>query len=53
VGFEFGCMVLWMDRVEHATHAEVWLELSTTDVEASARQLEAGGPSVRRRRRRR
>ena len=46
VGFEFGSMVLWLDRVEHATHAEVWLELSTSDVEASARLLEAVGARV-------
>src|SRR3954453_6707280 len=32
VGFAFGSMVLWLDRVEHATHAEVWLELSTSNV---------------------
>jgi hypothetical protein len=46
VGFEFGAMVLWLDRVDHATHAEVWLELSATDVEASANALEAAGARV-------
>ena len=43
VGFEFGSIVLWIDRVEHATHAEVWLELSTSDVEGSTSVLVAAG----------
>jgi hypothetical protein len=46
VGFEFGSMVLWLDRVEHATHAEVWLELSTTDVDASTAALVGAGARV-------
>lgn len=46
IGFEFGSMVLWLDRVEHATHAEVWLELSTTDVDASTAALVAAGARV-------
>ena len=46
VGFEFGSMTLWIDRVEHATHAEVWLELSTADVEAGARRLTDAGARV-------
>jgi hypothetical protein len=43
VGFSFGPMVLWLDRVEHATHAEVWLELSTPDVETATATLVAAG----------
>ena len=46
VGFAFGSMVLWLDRVEHATHAEVWLELTTTDVETAALDLSASGARI-------
>lgn len=46
VGFGFGTMVLGLDRVEHATHAEVWLELSTADVESSVADLVAAGARI-------
>ena len=45
-GFEFGDTRLWLDRVEHATHAEVWLELSTSDVDRGAAVLASGGARV-------
>ncbi|MEN3271777.1 MAG: hypothetical protein V7636_538 [Actinomycetota bacterium] len=46
VGFAFGSSVLWLDRVEHATHAEVWLELSSDDVDADASTLVAAGARI-------
>ena len=47
VGFSFGSMTLWVDKVAHATHAEVWLELATADVNAAtARVVAAGGQVV-------
>ena len=29
--FEFGAMRLWIDRVEHLSQAEVWLEVLCSD----------------------
>jgi len=46
VGFGFGSMVLWLDRVDHATHAEVWLELSTSNVRSAAEKLAAAGARI-------
>jgi len=46
VGFAFGSVVLWLDRVEHATHAEVWLELTAPDVEAASREMSASGARI-------
>ncbi len=43
VGFEFGANQLWIDRVEGLSQAELWLELSTADVSAAARHLQAAG----------
>jgi hypothetical protein len=44
--FGFGGCRLWLDRVEHATHAEVWLELTTDDVDAGAEELRRSGARV-------
>lgn len=41
VVFAFGDMRLWVDRVEAASQAEVWLEVTTDDHEAAASWLAA------------
>lgn len=43
VGFEFGANHLWIDRVDGLSQAEIWLELSTTDVAAAADHLQSAG----------
>lgn len=43
LGFEFGANQLWIDRVGGLSQAEIWLELSTSDVQAAARHLESAG----------
>jgi predicted enzyme related to lactoylglutathione lyase len=43
VVFEFGANHLWIDRVEHVSQAEIWLELVADDVEAAAEYLKAAG----------
>ncbi|HET7203630.1 MAG TPA: hypothetical protein VFI92_09720 [Steroidobacteraceae bacterium] len=43
VAFEFGSNVLWIDRVEHLSRAEVWLEVVADDVTRAAAQLESAG----------
>lgn len=40
VGFEFGANQLWIDRVEHISQAELWLELSTDDIEGAAEHFQ-------------
>jgi catechol 2,3-dioxygenase-like lactoylglutathione lyase family enzyme len=37
--FEFGANLLWLDRVETMTQAEIWLELRTPDTAEAARHL--------------
>ncbi len=39
VCFKFGSNQLWIDRVDGMSQAELWLELSTSDVESAARHL--------------
>ncbi len=43
VGFEFGANQLWVDRVDGMSQAEIWLELSTSDVQAAASHLKSAG----------
>ena len=43
VCFEFGANQLWVDRVDGLSQAEVWLEMSTSDVRAAADHLESAG----------
>lgn len=39
----FGEVTLWLDRVDNYTHAELWLEVRTDDLDAArARLAEAG-----------
>lgn len=47
VVFEFGTQKLWVDRVDHLSQAEVWLELVTGDVSAASSQLAEQGVSRR------
>lgn len=44
--FEFGAGRLWLDRVERATHAEVWLEILTGDVDEGAARLARSGARI-------
>ncbi len=37
--FEYGPNLLWLDRVETMTQAELWLELRTPDTAAAAKRL--------------
>ncbi len=39
VGFSFGEMTLWVDRVQHQSQVDVWLELFTDDPEEALTQL--------------
>ncbi|MDQ2068782.1 hypothetical protein [Natronospira bacteriovora] len=41
--FRFGDKVLWIDRVETLSQAEIWLEVLTDDIEAAADYLKAEG----------
>ena len=43
VCFEFGANQLWIDRVDGFSQAEIWLELSTPDVQAAASHLKSSG----------
>ncbi|GAB3064725.1 hypothetical protein [Stenotrophomonas tumulicola] len=39
VGFVFGDMTLWIDRVERQSQVDVWLELFTEDPDRALEQL--------------
>ena len=39
VVFEFGDSRLWLDKVDHFSRAEIWLELQSDDVGAAAEYL--------------
>lgn len=41
--FAFGSLVLWIDRMERLSQAEVWLEVVTGDVAAAEAWLEGAG----------
>ncbi|MDX1541751.1 MAG: hypothetical protein R3349_10145 [Geminicoccaceae bacterium] len=41
--FEFGPLVLWIDRMERLSQAEVWLEVVADDLAAAAAELDAAG----------
>jgi catechol 2,3-dioxygenase-like lactoylglutathione lyase family enzyme len=43
VVFEYGANLLWLDRVDTMTQAELWLELRTPDTAAAAEQLDRHG----------
>ena len=37
--FEFGDKRLWLDKVDHISQAEIWLEIRTDDITAAAEYL--------------
>jgi hypothetical protein len=41
IGFRFGEMTLWIDRVPHQSQVDVWLELFSDDPTAALRNLES------------
>ncbi len=43
IGFEFGEMTLWLDRVEKQSQTDVWLEIFSDDPDTAIEQL--GGPA--------
>ncbi len=43
IAFRFGDKVLWVDKVETFSQAEIWLEVNPDDVEAAAAHLAAAG----------
>ena len=43
VGFQFGSNQLWVDRVDGLSQAEIWLELSTDDLQGAASHLKSTG----------
>lgn len=43
VVFKYGANLLWLDRVDTMTQAELWLELRTPDTAAAAEQLDRHG----------
>jgi hypothetical protein len=45
--FEFGANRLWLDREDHLSQAELWLEVTTDDVPAAADYLAQKGTARR------
>lgn len=45
--FQFGTMRLWLDEVPHYSQTDIWLELSTGDVEGAVAHLTAAQTPVR------
>lgn len=45
--FQFGSMRLWLDEVSHYSQVDVWLELSTDDLERAVAHLTAAQTPVR------
>ena len=43
VGFEFGANQLWIDRVDGLSQAELWLELSASDIPKASEHLASAG----------
>ncbi|MBO9456510.1 hypothetical protein J7376_14000 [Paracoccus sp. R12_1] len=43
VGFAFGTLTLWIDRVPHQSRSDVWLELFSDDPDAALDRLQ--GPT--------
>ncbi len=38
--FQFGDKILWIDKVETLSQAEIWLEIEVDDIQAASRYLE-------------
>ena len=47
VVFKYGANRLWIDNVEGLSQAEIWLELTTSDVAGAAAHFEATGVARR------
>lgn len=45
--FRFGSLTLWLDRIEHQSQTDVWLEVKADDVEGATERLRAAGATVR------
>ncbi|MGQ9873215.1 hypothetical protein [Leptodesmis sp.] len=45
--FQFGTMRLWLDEVPHYSQTDVWLELSTNDLEEAVDYLTASQTPIR------
>ena len=45
--FRFGAMRLWLDRVDHQSQTDVWLELFTDDPDAAFVHLQGHGVPAR------
>lgn len=41
--FEFGDKRLWIDKVDHISQAEVWLEIRTDDIQGAQEYFESRG----------
>lgn len=41
--FEFGDKLLWLDKVDHLSQAEIWLEIRSDDIDAAAKYLKEKG----------
>ena len=41
--FSFGDKILWIDKIDHLSQAEIWLEVLADDLEAAARHFELLG----------
>ena len=44
--FEFGENRLWLDKVEHISQAEIWLEIQCDDVEEASEYLKNRGVTL-------
>jgi len=39
IGFEFGALTLWVDRIPHQSQTDIWLELFDDDPDAALAKL--------------
>jgi len=47
VAFEFGDKRLWVDKIDHLSQAEIWLEIESEDIEGAANYFEGLGVARR------
>ena len=47
VVFEFGDKRLWLDKVDHISQAEIWLEITTPDADAASKYFQDKGVTRR------
>lgn len=41
--FQFGEMVLWLDKMQNMKHSEIWLEINTNNTKSAAEYLKVKG----------